>query len=266
MSKVIEDPHLPTVARAAAIGALRSVCGIEDVTVTPTSPKGGPRAETTYTADFTGWSPTLHRVRCYLHVNCDHRDPDLPETLAAAFTAALASQRRRLEAGIALGIVEPLPILIDAADDARTDHLLVDRALPAIATDGGEDACSELLEVLYATHGGDIEHDCGAVIEVEGGLISETPHGRVVGFRIDMGETPGGNEVSFDGLVLDIFKLTLPHSAMIALVGRPLSDLAVVHPALDHRVIVAIEPDAEQGPTGLRIALELDLVPYDSIK
>ena len=259
------DERLPTAARAAAISALRTVCGIEDVHVTATGGPGAGTRETTYTADFTGWSPSLHRIRCYAHVNADHRDSDFAQVLADAFAATLGSQRRRLEAGIALGIVSPLPMLIDSADEIETGHLLVDRDIKELVAHHGQDAYSELLEVLMAMHGGDNDHDGSDVLEGDGGILAETPEGRVVGLSVSVGRTSTGEDILFDGLVLEIPDAALPQTAMTGLVGRPLRILTPVHPLLDDREIVAIEHGTQGDRPSVRVALALDLVPFDSI-
>ena len=256
--------ELPIRARVAAMTAIRSVCGIEDVDILVSHTPGPPH----YAATFTGWSPSLHRVNYMLHVDCDTApdDPDFAEDLAASFEAALGDQRRRLAAGMELGIVAPMATVSDGADEVDTGSLMVDSALVAIAREKTFDPYAELLDVLAHVHGPDALHEGGPVLAAGRGTVAETPHGRVMGMSLGLSPWPGRNTVTFDGLTLDIAERDMPDTALAALAGKPLRTLVEVHPLLDDRKVFGAECiRGEDGPT-VRVALEFDLVPVSSLR
>lgn len=221
----------------------------------------------TGTVTFSGWSPSLHAVTVERSIYADTGGED--EVLFHLHDL-LARQRARAADARALGLIGPLR----GNGFEMTNHLWTDRTLVAMreADPTLLPIIAQMSKAIKQIHRSGESHNGGPFIADVAGVVAETRWGekgssvRMVGAAIDImpegflsdRRRPRGPSPSFDGAVLSIPSEPLPETALIALKGRPVADLARLHPLLDGRVINHVRNSAD----GARViaALEPDLM------
>ena len=234
-------PAATTAALAGMLGSING-CTLTGLSLTSRDGRKDPRAMVT--ADVSGWSPTLHRVamewRTVLAAEwTGERVADEPHAFAAwlerAYGAKADLQRRR--ASCAVGIGEPFPLRTGDARTPRFDHLHADRGALALRLDSQSgrlrDAVGTHLKQLHRDVGG---YRGGATLENQGERAHEIGGHRTI--RITANRK---GEVTMYGEHLQIRRGrdagAIPDTVVVAMAGRPLRDLATVHPAVDGRIV-----------------------------
>jgi len=184
----------------------------------------------TVSFEFKGWSPSLHDIKVQ----------GLAATMAtgalvdmkAKVALAIGIQRRR--SLHAAKLKRKLPYA--TSSNMAVDHLRVDSGLLRIAQGNGTALRPTLRSMMGDLHnftryvGSDrLENDKVAVVDVdanEGPVSIALPRLRI------------SPETTFDGESIHIAHAGLPETALTALVGRCVGDVASVHPDVDGRTII----------------------------
>lgn len=179
---------------------------------------------------------------------------------------------RRAADAAALGIERPLDV-----GTGRIDHLHADASLVALSPDASASA-RHAVSILHARgtrgvrHGADVLSGDRFMREIDRPGPTAL---REIGWTVDLGPRPDGP--SFDGRMLTFVTRsarapdedpgarpspTLPTTVLVGLPGRPLRSLALVHPALDDRIVGRIEDFASTPGTRVyEVEFEPMLVP-----
>jgi hypothetical protein len=226
------------------------------------------------TVSFTAWSPSLHAVELRRTL---YGMTGMVDEALFNLTPMLSSQRSRAAHAATLGVSRPM----EGDDFDRIDHLWTDRTLvemrqtddTLLAVDGQVRTSLRNIHQIVRQH----PYMGGPVLAERAGVAAELPkgrHGDVIrfaggsvdimpdGFLQDR-RRPGGPLPSFDGLLVSIPSEPMPEIALTAMSGRPLGDLARLHPMLDGRMV----DHARNSDNGKRVlaALVPDLVRLSDI-
>lgn len=214
--------------------------------------------------EFSGWSPSLHRLdhRLTVHPAADVEEADYAGSVIDAATGILQRQTMRHRAGMEFGLSYPLPANSDFKDPPETRHLTVDSALPLFSPAGDADLVEELQEAIGLMHQRVCEED-GDALFASNAYALHCGLGHLVGANVEREAT--GCRMVYNGMSLDIYGPSVPETAITQLAGRPLGDLMLIHPAIDGRIVRTAESgDAGQSPR-LKVTLVPDAVPFTSI-
>ena len=255
----IDDP-LPTAARAALLGMMGAISGVTPGTVGFVN---GHATGTRIRATYAGWSPSLHSYHFDVEVNSPYRvdDDRLHRDPPASLVRMLGTQRDRLQAGIRLGLHRPLETPVTSFSGVETRHLHVDRTLVALYTALDGRFTSDIAEAIANLHTGDDTVHHVDTMRDDCSWVMETPTHRLCGMLTALRDRTLGRWVTYDGMTLCIGGAQIAETAAAVLVGRPLRDLAEVHPVLDDVAIRSIDTEWEDGHPSLRVEIEPDLIP-----
>ena len=269
MSTITLPTRLPSAVCAAFASVVGSIPGcILDGRLTLVERSGRKDPRPLVSADVRGRSPSLHAVAMDWHtVLPDEWSPERMEAdtsgmvdhLVRAYGHKLTIQRERAKAGIAVD--EPFPMKTLHEHMLRYDHLHVDRGALALAiAKPGMTPVANLstLRSIVAKEVKDLHYNVskyrgGATLDNNGGRIDEMADGRRM-LRI---KAHFGGKAMMYGSHLTIHGKTLPEQVVLALAGRPLGEVAEVHPALDGRIVT----DAGIGEAFGRQSIWVDLAP-----
>lgn len=200
------------------------------------------------------WSPSLHPISGKAMTLLPEMGSDfMIETIAGP----IARQMRACEDARRMGIAWR-----NVREGTPIDHLHVDRFL--LDAMGGDAASrrTRTRDIVLAIHptatGGYDGHGFFSmgqlsVREVEDGTTTL----RVLSTRIPIQQD---RWCTFDGNMLDLPDDGLPDTVLDAMRGRPLGDLAAVHPLLDGRVVTDVHRMTPTSPRRLGIVLAPDRV------
>lgn len=217
-----------------------------------------PEIEITY----TGWSPTLHRLRHVIKVEVGVR-PDsrqYAEAVADAISPIMEEQVQRHREGMRFGLSAPLPIGIKGTSP-ETRHLTMDTSLAIVAAFAEDDLLEDLPDALERMHRTDARELGPAIMDgnaygIESGL------GHIVGKSMSW-DISREVHVSCDGLAIEIYGRTAPETMLLQMPGRPLSELIQLHPELDRRIVQTAE--SGESRNSMRIRFVPEVVPYVDI-
>lgn len=251
---------------------------------------------------FDGYSPSLHVVQLLHGMRLRSAVGRSGQAqLAAQLDALMQVQTARADAARRLGFDKPIPLDQQEYGGTYTGHLLIDRAtlamLPAhVAEQSGwtrltpgqlrdiERDPDQAVRRRIAEDVADLhrqEEVCGLQTTIGNGTSHVTAKTdqtnpastrRIFGMAIDLAPIPTAGSpnqdhlpIVFDESRLSITGRTIPQTLAVSLVGRPLRNLAAVHPAIDHRIITAVHvPEGKPvEQRALVVELEPDLVPVD---
>lgn len=223
-----------------------------------------------------GWSPSLHWINLKFKADVDLTQS--PGRIAADILQAIAPgvERQRLRSKAAhdmFGRIVPL----DVGFAADVHHMWVDASLDPLCRVAGNTLAGHLPAVVKRIHEPIMDHDGGPVHgtmagyveereapDVEGGMIREAgvllPFDGTEGTGCEDGRPPHPPFL-YDGATLSIHTDPIPETVAATLPGRPLSDLVLLHPALDRRTIASIE-QAENGRHRITIRFVRELIRY----
>jgi hypothetical protein len=255
---------------AAAVGSIPG-CQLTALTLVTRDNRKDPRP--IISADVTGWSPTLHRVTMDWQSVLPRDWPltriagDLGgfvDLLTRTFASKMAIQRARAAAGV--GIDTPFPLQSTYEHNLRLDHLHADRGALVLGLSAKQNPSQHppmtllvhphLKEAHYSVD----KYRGGPRLENRGNLAEEI-HTVAGGEQETLrtirvqGNLRGG--IIMVGSFVTLYDHTLPDSMLGALAGRSVSDVADVHPAINHRRII----EAGRGMAYSRNTLWLDLEP-----
>ena len=253
------DDPLPTAARAGILSLLGGICGVTpgNVGLVKTDPTG-----TLLRITYTGWSPSLHAVDYDIEAFSPWQpdDPRLHRLPCETLERALDVQRRRLEAGVAIGLHRPLEAPRPAFVGVQTSHLVASKALIDLANALGHDFGEDIQEDLANLHHSDEADGLSEDLGDDRSWVSERNGMRACGRSVPIGEQDNGRWLIYDGIHLSIGGRQVSETAAIQLAGRPLRELVEVHPVLDGLTMAAIENASFDEIPELRITFAPDLV------
>lgn len=203
---------------------------------------------------FTGWSPSLHAVKC---------DATIPEDPVRAGDAVLEMveiilqvQRRRADAGLELGTGLPLPAVLAMNRGVTTwtvempevRHLWVDRSalsfVHALAGRTGMDRIEMVRRMIAEPLSQMHEGDMGPYSRIQGSTLSLDDGDGVPMADMPFTAAPG---LRVEGARMRLLGRLVPDTTASALAGRPLADLVTPPDHYEDRVIDRIE--TEDGNT-----------------
>ena len=216
----------------------------------------------TVRVSFKGWSPTLHETWVQLlgepFTGPEDEDAAI-DRLLLDYGDGFARQRRRSEDAARLGRRTPFP-------KKDIDHLWVDEAMAPLARAGGTDLMGAVRDLIGRVHQLDNIHRGGARHRLNGFADTVTGESeeadtmlRYACPSIKMRTAAGRNGIVHTGHIVTIQAGDIPQTLLTALVGRPLRDLAAIHPALDDRIIRIADNANVGGRTVVRIGVDQHL-------
>ena len=251
MTNIAPD-HYQTIWRAVA-----SIPGVtlDHVTSDPAYADG-----VAWEVGITGWSPSLHSLMMELHAKVDLGAPEtLGTRIIAALNSRIATQSRRSREGLAAGTATPFS---DADGWRRIAHMSIDATMAGILREIANKKGYPFSSVLHTAilsphdelHRSATDHRGGhRLINPSIGVLDEMGerllhlHGDID--RSGEASLPFGEPThapkkgaSLAGEVLTVLTdERFPDSALSALAGRPVRDLASISPLVDGRTIASIE-------------------------
>lgn len=258
------EPLAPAIVQAlwSQVGAIPG-CVLSHATAEPVQGSGGARP---VTIGIDGWSPSLHAVSMELRVvtvgATDHEG--MLRQILATIRHELTIQARRARDGLALGQAVPFHI-----DREAVGHLSIDASLLALMLERHAPQGSTPMATVRAhiavplghLHNSALDHRGGSVLSDTLTTVRETPASRIVevshtldqeGVHPTRRYRDGNAVVTIEGRSVLIHGRVLPLTAAAAAVGRPLGDIAAIHPFLDTRIVQAVEV----GDEWTEVALE----------
>lgn len=218
----------------------------------------------------TGRSPSLHRQTWFWTTAVDlfGSDDAVAACAVAALEDALTLQRERAAEGIALGHAHPLAMNEGHAgmEPVEIRHLGMDRATLAIRLGelpsgaSAKDEMKRLQNMVRSVHREPTTGDKRTIRNPWATITDLRGRGRQLDIRTPL-PLASGRSASYDGKRLTLPARPVPDTILIALQGRPLGDLATVHPLLDGRTIRRITTTKNKnGEPRLRITLDSDRI------
>lgn len=209
----------------------------------------------------SGWSPTLHRLPILVTGVIEASVASLADEIASvrAFMEPMTTcQKARAARAGPLDVFAPLT----PTKPGPVGHLHVDRSLALVARDSLAARVDEAVGVLhsgFSAHPGHGMHAFGNAFA--GDLTRGGETISFIGFRMHVGTArPGGVPVFFDGVQITLHA-EIPETALQALVGRRVGDLAKLDGAVDDRVIRQIRQGASRiGMPEIVVTLDPDPV------
>lgn len=216
----------------------------------------------TVSVSFKGWSPTLHETWVQVlgepFTGVEDEDTAI-DRLLLGYQDAFARQRRRCEDAARLGRSTPFP-------KKDVDHLWVDEAMAPLARTSGTDLHGSIRDVIGRVHRLENVHRGGALHQLSafaGAVTGESKKAdtmlRYACPSIKMRTAAGRTGVVHSGHMLTIQADRLPQTLLMALVGRPLRDLAEIHPKLNDRTIRLAENENMGKKTIIRVGIDQHL-------
>jgi hypothetical protein len=281
MSAVITSARgLPTGTIAAFAGIVGAIHGCQLTALTLVTRDGRKDPRPLVSADVSGWSPTLHRVAMDWHTVLPTDWPmtriaddtlGFAEALTRMFSAKIAIQRARAEAGVRIGTAFPLQATYE--NSLRIDHLHADRGPLALALSGIANPSQHLpLVTLVHPHVKQAHYDTskyrgGPKLENQGELAQEvvvpqtSPGAGTTTLRTIRLKTHTNGSLIMYGSFLQLLGHTLPEALVAAMPGRTLGEVAEVPEVLRHRRILEAGAGSAHSRPSLWFDLEPDLVP-----
>ena len=226
-----------------------------------------------------GWSPSLHPIRILLDVRVDlaREAHEIAADILDRIAPELDEQRRRSKAAYDLfGRIEPL----DLGHAVDLDHLWIDVSLDPLCRVAGYTLREHLPAIIRRVHGPTVDHRGGPVHGTLAGFVAERERAsadggfvREAGVMIPFDGTEGVGcqdgrpphpPFAYDGATLSIHAEPVPETVAALLVGRPLSDLVRLHPALDRRTIASID-QVEIGRHRITVKFTPELTPFKEL-
>jgi hypothetical protein len=231
-----------------------------------------------FTVTVQGRSPSLHLVTMLWDVEVDTSADDATIATEAVerISKQVAIQRERAEAGILLGDAFPLPMNpgYAAMGEIPVDHVSMDASALALRLSGlpsaaGRHEVRNSLSAPFRTiHVNGPHGNGGRSIRHDGTTVSDVGGRR----RIDLTTSIPAGDGTTDaigflvGRRLHIDDVSLPDTALAAMGGRRLRDLAMMHPLLDDRLVeTAANTRTKAGQHRIAVTLAPLLVPIGDV-
>lgn len=179
------------------------------------------------------WSPSLHPAsadKFLIQAGMSH------DEVLDLVSAPIARQVRACEGARRHGVPwQPV-------SGEHVDHLHIDRSLLAIGVNGVRNMRDHLREAIVRLHPpASVRYDGSGILSRSGETVTEveTDDGvvRVLQLTTWARRDPW---YPFDGETLSMPDMAVPDTVMALMAGRPLRDLATVHPALDDRIVTSM--------------------------
>jgi len=246
------------VLRRNLITALHAVPGLSKMHITYS--RGMTRiADRTMTIAIDGWSPTLHFVSMSHVVGLGAAIDDASVQAAIPKVADVIGRlATRADDGARHGATKPL----EMRNGPDVSHLYVDRALAGmiVVPESCRNGARSAVRDVHKPSGGGAS--CVSHMGTLRARIVERRYDE--GFRREVGWTwsiTNSDGPTYDGAVLSLKAGPLPEMLTAAMPGRPLRDLALVHRALDDRIVRDLyRDDLGGGQTLYTATFEPDLV------
>jgi hypothetical protein len=199
------------------------------------------------------WSPSLHPAsadKFMVQAGMSHDEVlDLVSTPIARQVRACEDARRH-------------GVPWQPVSDEHVDHLHVDRSLIAIGVDGVRNMRDHLRQAIVRLHApASVRYGGSGILSRSGEMVTEVEADdgvvRVLQLATWARRDPW---FPFDGETLSMPDMAVPDTVMALMQGRPLRDLAVVHPALDDRIVTSMSRTSSGGPPYILVTLVPDRV------
>lgn len=215
---------------------------------------------------FDGWSPTLHGIRVRRSESLHLRQEAIDEAatyFGRTFDKIATLQKQRVTDAAALGFDRPL-------HTREIEHLDIDTALMALRGDGAEGTRSAVLDAIRRAHAVTVDYAGGASLLAGGVLLGDSLDGesgrwlRICAPNIKL-RGPDGLRATLRAFELEMNGEHLAGSALSEFEGRPLRDLAPVHPLIDDRIVRKVTNRTWKDRPGLIVKLDMSVDRIDTV-